>query len=105
MVTLFLWRAPQLCARACAAQEGSLFVIVRAMRARSARGSGRRLYSWGWVWPAMALVRILSLCSVLLVARQVLAQSGEPAEQPLVEQPLELERGELRGIQVQAEIM
>ena len=53
----------------------------------------------------MALVRILSLCSVLLVARQVLAQSGEPAEQPLVEQPLELERGELRGIQVQAEIM
>lgn len=59
----------------------------------------------GWVWPAMALVRILSLCSVLLVARQVLAQSGEPAEQPLVEQPLELERGELRGIQVQAEIM
>ena len=102
MVTLFLWRAPQLCARACAAQGGSLFVHAIALCVRVARED---LGARGWVWPAMALVRILSLCSVLLVARQVLAQSGEPAEQPLVEQPLELERGELRGIQVQVEIM
>ena len=47
---------------------------------------------------AMVLVRILSLCSVLLVAKQAFSESGDSAEQ--LETPLQPERGDQRGIQV-----
>ena len=46
----------------------------------------------------MALARILSLCSVLLVVRQAFSESGDSAEQ--LETPLEPERGDQLGIQV-----
>ena len=91
---LFVWSlcsygAPRLKlrGRACA---GRLALLLRAPT---------YVYRSWWVsvWPAMALPRILSLCSVLLVARQVFAESGELER---LEQPLEPERGELQGIQV-----
>ena len=81
--TLFLWRAPLL--NCALAQGAGRLALLRAC------GGGRS-------WSAMALARILSVCSALLVVRQVFAESGDLEQ---LEQPLEPERGELQGIQVQ----
>ena len=67
------------------------------LRACAGRREARFVVACVRVW-AMALARILSVCSALLVVRQVFAQSGDPEQ---LEQPLEPERGELQGIQVQ----